>query len=340
MIAAVTLAAAPEAAATGAASTVDRVIRDPRIGEASGLAPSLNHPGVLWTHNDSDNPPLLYAIRADGSTAAAVRLTGVTNRDWEALAGYRDPSGHSMLAVGDIGDNAAVRSRIEVAILPEPALRDAELRPSRILTLRYPSGPSNAETLLIDPVARRMYVVTKGLGSTVFEVPPDVWPGVDGAPRRDAATLIRVAVVQLLLVTDGVIAPDRHVLLRTYGELAVLPPISPGMVDGSIQPLVTAPLPDEPQGEGIALAGTSAVLLDSEGLRQPVLRMVLPPQVRDLLRPAGRAAVTATAATPTTPATPAEPRPRWHAAVAALLGAAVLAGTAVVLVRGRRRTRA
>lgn len=359
--AALAIAAAPSASGSAAGSTagstagatVDRTIRDARIGEASGLAPSLDHPGVLWTHNDSNNPPLLYAIRTDGSTAAAIRLEGVTNRDWEAIAGYRDTAGRSMLAVGDIGDNAAVRSRIEVAILPEPALRDAVLRPARTLSLRYPAGPSNAETLLVDQVARRMYVVTKGLGSTVFEVPPEVWPGVNGVPSRDAATLIRVGVVPLILVTDGVVAPDGHVLLRTYGELDVLPPIDPGMVDGSLQPLASVRLPDEPQGEGIALAGTSQVLLASEGLHQPVLRMQLPEQITELLSSPGATGGTSTGtgtgsangpattggSAPTATAAPGSTAPSHTAVmlVTALLGAGVLAAVGLVLARARRR---
>jgi hypothetical protein len=368
--AALATAGAPPASGSTAGPSVDRVIRDPRIDEASGLTPSLDHAGVLWTHNDSDNPPLLYAIRTDGSTAAAVRLKGVTNRDWEAVAGYRDSTGRSMLAVGDIGDNAAVRSRIQVVILPEPALRDAVLRPTRTLTLRYPSGPSNAETLLIDPVARRMYVVTKGLGSTVFEVPPDVWPGPEAGPDKDAGTLIRVAVLPMLLVTDGVVAPNGHVLLRTYSELAVLPPIDSGMVDGSLRPLVTVGLPNEPQGEGIGLVGTSAVLLASEGLDQPVLRVALPPQITDLLgspragagaavagstsgSASGRTPGSASGRTPgsapgsaagsiagSRPASEPAPQGLSRAAVTlltAVVGAAVLAAVGVVIARTRRR---
>ncbi|HEX2808363.1 MAG TPA: hypothetical protein VHN80_19540 [Kineosporiaceae bacterium] len=360
--AALATAAAPPASGSTAGPSVDRVIRDPRIDEASGLTPSLDHAGVLWTHNDSDNPSLLFAIRTDGSTAAAVRLKGVTNRDWEAVAGYRDPTGRSMLAVGDIGDNAAVRSRIQVVILPEPALRDAVLRPTRTLTLRYPSGPSNAETLLIDPVARRMYVVTKGLGSTVFEVPPDVWPGLEAGPDKDAGTLIRVAVVPMLLVTDGVVAPNGHVLLRTYSELAVLPPIDSGMVDGSLQPLVTVGLPNEPQGEGIGLVGTSAVLLASEGLDQRVLRVALPRQITDLLGSpragagaavAGSTSGSASGRTPgsapgsaagsiagSRPASEPAPQGLSRAAVTlltAVVGAAVLAAVGVVIARTRRR---
>jgi hypothetical protein len=265
------------------AVAVDRTVTDPRIAESSGLAPSPTHPGVLWTHNDSGNPPVIYALRRDGSTAAAVRLSGTADRDWEAIASYREPSGRAMIAVADTGDNAAVRAQVEVVLLPEPALRNATVRPARVLRLRYPDGAVDAETLLIDPVARRMYVVSKGFGSTVFAVPEQVWPGVAGTALRDDGMLDPIATLPLILVTDGLVAPDGHVLLRTYGELAVLRPITDDARGGSLQPLVTARLPAQPQGEAIAWVDSRTVLLGTEGVHQPVLRWRLPSEVTRLL---------------------------------------------------------
>jgi hypothetical protein len=295
------VAPAPAAAAAAPAApadpvAVDRTVTDPRIAESSGLAPSLTHPGVLWTHNDSGNTPVLYALRRDGSTAAAVRLNGTTDRDWEAIAAYRDAAGRAMLAVADTGDNAAARAQVEVVLLPEPALRSGTVHPARVLRLRYPDGAVDAETLLIDPVAHRMYVVSKGFGSTVFAVPAPVWPGVAGAAPRDDGTLVRVATVPLILVTDGVVAPDGHVLLRTYGELAVLRPITDEIRGGSLQPLVTARLPAQPQGESIAWVDSRTVLLGTEGARQPVLRWTLPTDVAALLHDTASTAADGSAA--------------------------------------------
>ncbi len=47
---------------------VDRVLRDPRITESSGLAPSSLHRGVLWTMNDSGSRARIYAVGSDGRT--------------------------------------------------------------------------------------------------------------------------------------------------------------------------------------------------------------------------------------------------------------------------------
>ena len=69
----------------------DRTIRDESITEASGLAPSLRHPGVLWTHQDSGHPPQLHAISTSGRTLATLRVRGAEAYDWEAMASLPGP---------------------------------------------------------------------------------------------------------------------------------------------------------------------------------------------------------------------------------------------------------
>ena len=100
--------------------SVDRTLRDARITESSGLVASRLHAGVLWTHNDSGNPPVLYALGRNGSTVATIRVSGAANVDWEALAPVAGTGGRSLLAIGDIGDNSGVRSRIEIDLVAEP----------------------------------------------------------------------------------------------------------------------------------------------------------------------------------------------------------------------------
>src|SRR5689334_12693906 len=96
-------AAAAEGSASAAPGASGFTITDPRIKESSGLAASRIHPGVYWTHNDSDDGPYVYAVdSATGKTVARVTLTGIgTPRDVEAIS--LGPDGQ--LYVGDIGDN-------------------------------------------------------------------------------------------------------------------------------------------------------------------------------------------------------------------------------------------
>lgn len=267
----------------GADSVVDRTLRDRGISESSGLVVSREHPGVLWTHNDSGNSATLFAVGRDGSTVATIRVDGVSDIDWEALAAVRGPGGRSLLAIGDIGDNTASRNRIEIDLVAEPdPLRSRRVSPVRVLRLRYPGEAADAEALLADPRTGRLYVITKSLlGSTVYQVPDSIWPGPTGGPSVRQGTLQRVGDVGLSLVTDGCVLSDSRVLLRTYSTLAVLAPLPTGSrpADRRLHPLDTVPLPVQGQGEGLAVLDEKArtVLLSSEGTRQPVLRLRLDP---------------------------------------------------------------
>jgi hypothetical protein len=285
------LIVAPGHAAVGSVvgDDVDRTVRDPRITESSGLALSPTHPGVLWTHDDSGNPPLLFALGPSGRVSGTVRIPGVPDVDWEAMAAFRDAGGHAWLAAGDIGDNAAQRASVEVDVVPEPSrLADVVETPRLRLRLRYPDGPRDAETLVVDQVRRRMFVVSKGLFTgTVYAVPASAWNGtVPQAATTRSATLVAVGTVPLVLVTDGTGTPDGGVLLRTYGEIARFDPFP---LDGGtrlLEPRATAALPSQQQGEGLALEPDGrSVLLSSEGTDQPVLRFALPADLRDAATP-------------------------------------------------------
>lgn len=61
---------------------------DSRLFDASGVAASRKHHGVLYTHNDGDNKqPLVYAINASNAAIiSALRLFPAENHDWEDIA--------------------------------------------------------------------------------------------------------------------------------------------------------------------------------------------------------------------------------------------------------------
>ena len=290
-------AAEPAGAATR--TVVDRVIRDSRIAESSGLAPSLSRPGLLWTHNDSGNSARIYAIGPTGGTVDAVKISGTLNRDWEAIAAFKDRAGRSMLALGDIGDNNEAHESAEIVVLAEPAAGQTKARPFALLHVRYPTGPANAEALLVDPTTGRIYLVTKDLlGARVFAVPAATWPGSDAG----TATLEPVGTVPFGLVTDGTFLPDGRIVLRNYSSIVVLS--APGLPAGDrLQVIASQDTPVQDQGESVALAaGGTALLVGSEGNDQPVYRIALPVTVSPSLT--GSAATSATASTSVASSTP------------------------------------
>jgi hypothetical protein len=86
------------------------LLRD--VPEASGLAVSRRHPGLLWTHNDSGNATELFAVDTSGSLQGRLRLPTRT-RDFEDISAGPCPAG-DCLYIADIGDNQLARSRVQL----------------------------------------------------------------------------------------------------------------------------------------------------------------------------------------------------------------------------------
>jgi hypothetical protein len=237
----------------------------PAIVEASGLAASLRHPGVLWTHNDSGDSARVFALRADGSLAATVTLDGVVATDIEDIAVAPCAEG-SCVFVADIGDNATRRAEVSLHRFAEPAvLADGA---ARVFTIRfrYEDGPHNAEALLVDPLDAAVFVVTKEKAgpSTLFRVPE----GGGVAKRKGALT----PPLGSNLVTAGSFAADRsRVVLRTYTH-AFLYAVRGGepLAEALARPPCVVPAPAEQQGEAIAFTAAGALRFVGEGERVPI----------------------------------------------------------------------
>jgi len=234
---------------------------DPAIVESSGLAVV---DGAFVTTNDSGDAGRVFTV--DPATG---RTTGVTHwaddpTDTEALA----PAGHGEVWVGDIGDNSAARDTIEVARVPVgPGERTVH---PATYELAYPDRSHNAETLLCDPRTGRLYVATKDVfGGQLYAAPT----------RLDAHHVNRLTPVApvLPIATDGAFFPDgRHLVLRDYGRAVVY--TFPAM-----EAVASFELPDQEQGEGIAVDADDHLFVSSEGQAQPVLRVPLPAAARSAL---------------------------------------------------------
>jgi hypothetical protein len=135
-------------------------LRDPRITESSGLAASGRHPGVYWTHNDSEDGSRVFAVDGrTGRTVATVTLAGVGQaRDVEAVS--VGPDGR--VYVGDIGDNFdGGWDHVWIYAFPEPEeLRDVTVRATQYV-VRYEGGARDAESLAVHPRTGRVYIVDK-----------------------------------------------------------------------------------------------------------------------------------------------------------------------------------
>lgn len=263
------------------------------LDEASGLVSSRQRPGVLWAHNDSGDEPRLFALDEKGHLLAVYALPSVVATDWEDMAvgpGKETQAPH--LYIGDLGDN---RRRRDMGVLvhrvPEPTLpaaaTEAEKAPARgrlgpleTFRLRYPDGPHDAETLLVDPRSGELVLLTKALfeAPQVFHTPALKKTSVvlEGGAKLD----LEAAGIPALLPTAGDVSPDgRWVIVRSY-DAAYL------WLRNPKEPLHRAfgtkackvPLAREPQGETVAFAadGQSYFTL-SEGVKQPLFQSRLEP---------------------------------------------------------------
>lgn len=199
-----------------------RVARPPvEVSEMSGLAASRRHPDVYWTHNDSDNPFELFAVRGDGTLAARFPLGDGSNVDCEdvALGPCLEARAQSCIYLADIGDNLERRQRLIVYEIPEPEHLDGRPLTVRPLAWAYADRPHNAEALLVDPHDARFYVVTKEIDSlgTLYRI-----DGLGTAPVARAVRLHALFAPSGFggLTTSASVHPSgTRVLLRTYTQV-------------------------------------------------------------------------------------------------------------------------
>ena len=251
-------------------------IVDEDVTESSGLVASRRHPGRLWTHNDSDQPPVLFCVEPDGASCGKWTVAGAENLDWEDIAAGPGPvAGEHYLYVGDIGDNVRERDDVVVYRVVEPTVPEAGAgdggvtQAASALRYRFADGPHDAESVMVHPVTGDVYVVIKAADAGVYRGPPE------------GGTLTRVAVVglgPLGLVSGADISFDgrRVVFCTPFGGFELtLDAAHAGPFDAiwARSPVAVA-LPPRSQGESVAyrLDG-DALFLTSEGYPSPLFEV-------------------------------------------------------------------
>ncbi|WEV27194.1 hypothetical protein OYE22_19815 [Streptomyces sp. 71268] len=236
------LGSAPAASAS-AASGGDRpssfTIQDERITESSGLAASRAHPGVYWTHNDSDDGPYVYAVDGEtGRTVATVTLRGVGDpRDVEAISVGPD----GQVYVADIGDNmGGTWPKVWIYAFPEPKRLADTTVTAKQYTVQYADGPRDAEAMMVHPKTGRVYIVSKR----------EEGGGLYAGPARLSTTGVnrfeRVGDVDVW-ATDGAFSPDgAHLVLRGYFESTLF-----DWRDGKPKKIAEPQMPIQRQGESV-----------------------------------------------------------------------------------------
>ena len=218
-------------------------LTDPFLVEQSGLARSVGDTNVFWSHNDSGNPPQLFAMDSTGAARGRWTVAGATNSDWEAIAVGPCETG-ACVYFADVGDNGAHRNTVSIWRVPEPTPMAPEQANRDVawpttgsasrLRIRYPDGAHDVEAVWVSPDTN-IWLLTKrphrnGAGefrrALLFRVRAAAWldtvPAVADlvdslpiVPRGDSETWITDASFNAH-VDDGA-----RVAVRTYQDVVV-----------------------------------------------------------------------------------------------------------------------
>jgi hypothetical protein len=188
---------------------------DERLPEASGLASSVANPGFLWSVNDSGNASEVYLI----DTTARVKLTcklPVRNRDWEEVAVGPGPDPNkTYVYVGEIGDNNAIHDLKYIYRFEEPQATegDKEITLTDTLTIQLPDGKRDTETIMIDPLTKGLYLVSKREDSVmVYKVPQPF--------TKETMVAKKIATIPYFKIVAGAFSPDGlEILLKDYDHI-------------------------------------------------------------------------------------------------------------------------
>jgi len=268
----------------------------PELLENSVAVMSSRQPGVLYSMNDSDNEPLVFALDTTGHDRGVWRVKNGTNVDWESASlGPCDTqrASQTCLYIGDTGDNDGVYPTRAIYRTPEPIAADsAGLNGTLVaekLTYVYSDGPRDVEAMYVAPNGDMIFIAKRPRRARdghlrpglVYRLPASAWASRARAVAQlvDSLSIVPGS-APLRVVTDAALSPDgRHLAVRTYEQVFVYATDSAtGRVDHSVAPAVCNIVSlGEAQGEGISwVDDRGRLVFTSEGGASPLVIATCP----------------------------------------------------------------
>jgi len=191
------------------------------INEASGIAASKKNINVLWTHNDSGDSARIFAINNDGEHLGVYTIGNAVNRDWEDISVGPGPNeNEDYLYIAEIGDNLAQYDLKYIYRIPEPVVNvnqspvNMSLENADVIKYRYPDGSRDAETIMIDPLTKDIYIISKRENNV------RVYLASYPQSLTDTLVLEHVATLPLTQIVAGDISFDgTEILLKNYDNV-------------------------------------------------------------------------------------------------------------------------
>jgi hypothetical protein len=231
-------------------------INNPEIDESSGMVVCRQDNDMIWTHNDSGDSNRIFLILNNGAYLGTFNLINAKNRDWEDIAIGPGPIANiNYLYVAEIGDNNAKYDLKYIYRFPEPdisvlssTVTEVDVHNVETITFVYPDGiKMDAETLLIDPWTKDLYIVTKREWPvTVYRLP---YP----QSTTETITAEKYGTLPFTFATAGDISADgKEILIKTYDKVFLWTrEESESIADAFMQQPVRLKYTPEPQGEAI-----------------------------------------------------------------------------------------
>jgi len=197
------------------------------MGEISGIAASRINEDLYYVHNDSGDTSRFFAILPSGQVKSIIYFKGDPRErygvhDCEDIAVGPGPvTGKSYVYMGDIGDNYSVRNYITVYRMEEKTTwandGTAKADDAAPIHFRYPDGPKDAETLMIDPIERLIYIISKRQDSVTVYTSPLDYKTNDTLVLTKRCRLYFPGVKLFRWITAGDISKDgEQVLVKSY----------------------------------------------------------------------------------------------------------------------------
>ena len=227
-------------------------LKEKSLSEVSGLAASATNPGLLWTHNDSGNPAIVYLVDEQLRIRLRCNLKGARNQDWEDIAVGPGPvPGKSYVYVADIGDNMSSHGLKHIYRFEEPQLfpEKTEITISEFDTIafRLEGGEKDTEAIILDPKTADVYVISKR------EKPVYVYELKGMVSPHDTLIAKKMISLPLTQIVAAGISPDgTEIIMKNYDHIYYWERNGKPILEALQQEPQLLMYREEPQGEAIA----------------------------------------------------------------------------------------
>ena len=222
------------------------------IVESSGVVSSRQFGDVLWTHNDSDNAPKLFAVNQEGELIRSYIVPQATNHDWEDIA--TDQDGNLYLLDNTSRSDPQHRNFIYIVREPDP-FKDQVLAPARRVTIRFPDGGHDCEAIMVwDGV---IYLITKPWDGSL----PRIY-SINDFENRGTAEFLGHIPIQVMITGADISADGRRIALCSYRALLIFDEVSDPARQLRTNPLICRL--NARQVEAIAWKGEELILTNEQ----------------------------------------------------------------------------